>query len=115
LPPTTAAEKTFLVRSIGVSLRGLSERIEAWKGEGVGLGIALKTLTPELRNGEEGDAGKERAADSSIESVATTAAPRRSSPRVILVHKKTWGRFWQKECQAHINCKIILSPNSRAC
>jgi len=88
LSPATAAQETFLGRSIGVSLRGMREKIEAWKGGGVGLGIALKTLTREVRSGEEGDAGKEGGADSSIESVATTAAPRRSSPRVILVHKK---------------------------
>jgi len=72
-----------------VNLRGLSEKIEALKGEGVGLGIALKTLTLDFRSGEEGDAGKEGGADSSIESVPRTAAPRRSSPRVVSVHRKT--------------------------
>jgi len=44
----------------------LGEKIEAGKGGRVGLGIAWKTLTLDLRKRDEGDVGREGGAESSI-------------------------------------------------
>jgi len=96
LSPTKAAEETFLGRSIGVRLRWLSEKIEAWKGGRVGLGIVWKTLTLEFRSRDEGHLRREgeEGAESSIQNVAKQQQQQHNadlSPRLFLVHGKKIG------------------------